>query len=104
MNEFGQKGYITDEDFMINVLNNLILHGLENNITVTGDNALTINIIHKKIIHWYEKYKSKKEKKRKALKVYNKQYKQRCHKCGKYSHKPGNPKCPENKMIKMKKI
>ena len=49
MNEFGQKGNITDKDLMVHVLNNLsedydvILDGLKNYLTVTDDNALTIN-------------------------------------------------------------
>ena len=53
MNEFGQKGGITDKDFMIHVLNNLpkvynvILNGLENCLIATGDDMLTIDVIHK---------------------------------------------------------
>ena len=70
---------------MIHVLNNLpeeydvILDGLKNRLTATGENALTIDSIHKKLNHRYEKIKSKKEEKHekeKALNVYNKQYKQ----------------------------
>ena len=53
LNEFRQKGNITDKDYMIQVLNNLpnkynvILNRFENYLTVTGDNELTINVIHK---------------------------------------------------------
>ena len=42
-----------DEDFMIHILNNLpeeyyvILDGLENRLTASGDDALTIEVIHK---------------------------------------------------------
>ena len=70
MNEFGQKGSVSDEDFMIHVLNNLpneydvILDGLENRLMATGENALTINSIHEKLNHRYEKIKCKKEEKR----------------------------------------
>ena len=106
MTEFGQKGYILDEDFMIHVLNNLpmeytvILNGLKNRLTATRDNALTTDLICEKLNHRYEKIKSKKaekNEKEKALNAYNKQYKQQCWSCGKYSHKPGNWRCPKNR-------
>ena len=48
------KGYMTDEDFMIQVLNNLpkeknvILNGLKNSLMVSGDDVLTIDVICKK--------------------------------------------------------
>ena len=47
MSEFGFKCSITETDFMIHVLNNLseefyvILDGLENCLTASGDDALT---------------------------------------------------------------
>ena len=105
MNEFGQKGNVSDEDFLIHILNNLpeeydvVLNGLENRLIVTGDDALTIDLIRKKLNHRYKKIKSKKKKKlkKKVLEAYNKQYKQGCWKCGKYGHKPGDRICPENK-------
>ena len=90
INEFGQKGNITEDDFMICVLNNLakeynvILDGLENHLTATGDDVLTIDVIRKKLNHWHKKVKSKKEEKEekeKAIGAYNKQFKQRCHDC-----------------------
>ena len=49
MNEFGQKGNVSNEDFMILILNNLpkeynvILDRLENRLTVTRNDALTID-------------------------------------------------------------
>ena len=113
MKEFRQKGSISDEDFMIHVLNNLlevhdvILDGLKNRHTATGDDALTIDSICEKLNHRYEKIKSKKEeksKKEKALRAYNKQYKQRRQRCGKYGHKPGDQRCPEIKMKEKKMI
>ena len=91
MTEFRQKGNASDEDFMIHVLNNLpkecnvILNGLVNCLTATGDNALTIDWIRKKLNHRYEKIKSKKEEKNEkenALNTYNKQYKQQRLRCG----------------------
>ena len=106
MNKFGLKDNVTDKDFMIHVLNNLpkeydvIPDGLENCLMASGNDVLTINMIHKNLNHQYKKIKSKKEEKRekeKALRAYNKQCKQRCHKCGKFIHKPGNHKCPEYK-------
>ena len=54
---------------MINILNNLpkdyhvILDGLEDYLTMTGDNALTIDVICKKLNHWYKKLKIEKRKK-----------------------------------------
>ena len=53
MNEIIQKGNVSDEDFMIHVLNNLpeeydvVLDGLENHLMATGDDALTIKAIAK---------------------------------------------------------
>ena len=54
MNKFGLKGSIPDKDFMILILNNLhreydvILDGLENCLTASGDDVLTIGVICKK--------------------------------------------------------
>ena len=73
----------------------------------TGDNNLTIDSIHEKLNHSYEKNKNKKEEKiekEKALGAYNKQYKQWCRKCGKYDHKPGNKKVLKIYMKKKKII
>ena len=69
MNEFSQKVNLSDEDFMINVLNNfpkeynVILNGFENLLMATGDDALTINSIREKLNYRYEKIKNKKEEK-----------------------------------------
>ena len=82
MNKYGQKGNISDEDFMIHILKNLregynvILDGLENRLTAIGENALTIDTIRGILNHRYEKIKNKKDEKHekeKALNVYNKQ-------------------------------
>ena len=54
---------------MINVLNNLpeeydvILNGLENHLTLSCPNVLTIKVIYKNTNHWYEKNKGKNEEK-----------------------------------------
>ena len=55
---------------MIHILNYLLkeydvtLDRLENHLTVSGDNVLTIDIIHEKLNHWYEKkLKTKRRKK-----------------------------------------
>ena len=62
-NEFGLKGNITDEDHMINILNNLpedysvIVDGLENHLMAARDNVLTMNMICKKLNHRYKKRK-----------------------------------------------
>ena len=69
MTKFRHKGNISDEGFIIHVLNNLpkeydvILDEFENCLMATGENALIIDSIHAKLIHRYEKFKSKKEKK-----------------------------------------
>ena len=73
MNEFGQKGKISDKDFMPEGYD-VILNGLENHLTATGDDMLTIDVIHKKLNHPYKKIKSKKKEKtekEKALGAYN---------------------------------
>ena len=78
---------MSDKDFMIHVLNTLpkeydvIINGLENCLTATGDDALTIDLIRKNLNHGYKKVKCKKEEKtekEKALGAYYKQYKQQC--------------------------
>ena len=87
MNEFRQKGNITDEDFMIHVLNNfpkecdVVLNGVKNCLMASGDDVLTIDVTCKKLNHWCKKIIIKNEEKRekeKALDAYSKQYKQRC--------------------------
>ena len=94
---------------MIHVLNNLpkkydvILNRLENCLTVTGDDTLTIDLFREKLSDRYKKLKVKKKKKlKKTMGAYNMQCKQRCQKCGEYGHKPGNRRCPENKNKKDK--
>ena len=85
MTKFRQKGNVSDEDFMIHILNNLpkeydvILNGFENCLMATRENALTIDSICKKLNHRYKKMKSKKEEKNekeKTWNVCNRQYKQ----------------------------
>ena len=67
MKKVSQKDSIEDKDFMIHFLNNLpkdydvILNGLEKCHTATGDHALSSDMIHEKLNHWYEKIKNKKE-------------------------------------------
>ena len=73
MKKIGLKGGISDEDFMIHVLNNLlekydvILERLENCLTSSGDDALTKEVIRQKINHGCQnknlKMKGKKKKK-----------------------------------------
>ena len=70
MNDFSLKGSITDENVMIHALNNLpkdydVILGLENCNMVTGDNILTIDVIHEKLNHQYKQIKNKKREKRK---------------------------------------
>ena len=80
MNKVNLKDNITDENFMIQVLNNLPKEydinpdGLENRL----DDVLTTEIICKKLNHWCKKYNKNEEKREKeeALGAYKKQYKQ----------------------------
>ena len=71
---------------MIHVLNNLseeynvILDGIENHLTSSGYEVLTIEVICKKL-------NKEKSEKGTAFEAYNKQYKQRYLKCSKYVHK-----------------
>ena len=58
--------------------NYVTLNWLENPLTVSGDNVLTIDVIRKKMNHQYKKIKSKNEGKRekeKALGAYDKKHK-----------------------------
>ena len=61
---------------MIHVLNNLpheyevIFNGLENCLTASGDDALMMDVICKKLNHWYEKLKTKMKKKEKKKRFY----------------------------------
>ena len=58
MNKFRHRCSVNDKNFMIHVLNNLprdydvILNGLENCLMVTGDDVLTIDMIHENLNHW----------------------------------------------------
>ena len=68
MTKFGSKGSISNEDFMICILNlpeehYVILDGLENCLSSSGTNALTIKIIQLNLNHQYKKIKGKKKEK-----------------------------------------
>ena len=68
MSEFGTKVSITDDDFMIHVLGNLyeeyniILDGLVHHLTLTGPDAMTIEVNCDKLNQWFEKLKTKEKK------------------------------------------
>ena len=70
MKKFRLKGSITENDFMIHVLNNMpkdydvILDRLENHLTATGDDEMTIDF-SQKIESTVQKIKIKKRKKSK---------------------------------------
>ena len=61
MNEFGIKGKITDEDFMIHILNNfpqeyhVILDWLKNYLTASRDDVSILQVIWEKLNHGYKK-------------------------------------------------
>ena len=96
------KGNVSDDDFMIHVLNNfpkkydIILDGLENCLTSSGDDALMIQVIREKLNHRYKKIRIEIKKKEKSRPWEPTTSNLRCCKCGKYSHKPNDLKCPEN--------
>ena len=70
MTKFGLWLRITEEGFMINVLNDLpeaydiVSNGFENRLTSSGPSALTIEIICKNLSHQFKKIKNKNEKKK----------------------------------------
>ena len=72
MNEFGLKGSISDKDFIIHFLNDLpkkydvILDGLENCLTSSGDDALMIQVIREKLNNRYKKIRIEIKKKEKS--------------------------------------
>ena len=79
MNKFDLKCSKTGKDFIIHILNNLpkeyylIIKGLENHLIASGDGALNIEVICKKINHRYKNIKKKnkdKSEKEKALGAY----------------------------------
>ena len=65
MNCFGLKGIISNEVFMIHVLNNLqkeidvIFDSLENHVTSRSDDGLTIEIRREKLNQHYKKLRIK---------------------------------------------
>ena len=74
MSKFWSKGSISNKDFVIHMLKNLlechiILDELENHLTLSGTHALNIEVIHEKLNHQYEKLrmKVKKSKKREGM-------------------------------------
>ena len=66
---FRLKGRMSEEDSMIHVLNNLseeydvLPNGLKNHFMVSGNDALTMDMICEKLNYWYKKINSKKEEK-----------------------------------------
>ena len=69
MSKFGFKDNITDEDFIIHMINslpkeyNVILNGIENCLSSSRDNALAIEVTCDKLNHRYKKIKNKNDRK-----------------------------------------
>ena len=94
---------ISDQDFLLHILNNLpkeydvVLDGLESQLDETGDKALTLVMVCEKLSERYARIKKKvdyddnagREHKRAlfAKDWHPPQFKGTCHKCGKYGHK-----------------
>ena len=94
LNEFSLKVSISDENFMICILNILpmeyiILDRLEKHLNSSCDDEPSIEVMREKMNHRYGKNKKKNEEteeKEKTLAAYVWQYTVRCNKHGKYSH------------------
>ena len=93
---------MTDQDFMIHVLNNLpveydvILDGMESRLMLpNGDsNKLTIEDIRSKLNHRFERMdeRESQSKQEMAFVTYQKKFKGTCYNCGQYGHKGAD--CP----------
>ena len=94
---------------MVKILNNLpseydvILDGLENSLTLTGSDALTVECIRDKLNNWYEQIKQtddtndEDDKMEKDVAMYAKSYKGRCTHCREIGHEgPSSPKRQNN--------
>ena len=106
MNGISISSKMTDQDFMIHILNNLpeeydvVLDGMESRLMLeeSDSNKLTIENIRDKLNNRYERIIKNEEAdlEEKALIAFKKQYKGRCSKCGEYGHKSGDWKCSES--------
>ena len=102
MNEFGTKDNMRDKVFMIHIVDNLpeenhvTLDGSEN-LTLTGPDASTIDVIHDKLILQKIKTNAKKKIEEKVLAACSKQFNCRCYRCRKIGHRWKDTKCSENK-------
>ena len=81
MSKIREEGDISDEDLMIHILNtkenDVILDGLENDLSLSGPDALTIEVIYRKFNPWYEKIKNKNKEKNSKSIVRRKKYKKK---------------------------
>ena len=65
MEEIGISGKLSDDNFMIHVLNNLpkkydvVVDNLESKLCDKGNSKLTIEQIREKLNGWYEKFKKR---------------------------------------------
>ena len=100
---------MSDEDFMIHVLNNLtedydvVLDGMESRLMLNENNPnkLTIEDVRDKLSGRFDRIRERSEKEKdsswvteEALAAYTKKYKGICGKCGEYGHHSRN--CPQN--------
>ena len=100
---------MSDEDFMIHVLNNLtedydvVLDGMESRLMLNENdpNKLTIEDVRDKLSGRFDRIRERSEKEKdsswvteEALAAYTKQYKGICGKCGEYGHH--SRICPQN--------
>ena len=94
---------ISDQDFLLHILNffpkeyDVVLGGLESRLDETGDKALTLEMVRKKLSERYARIKKEvvdddndgleHERALFAKDWHPPQFKGTCHKCGKYGHK-----------------
>ncbi len=106
MDEIGLVRRMSDMEFMIHVLNNLlqeydvVLNSLETHLVLTGEDRLTLASLREKSNSKFDRINLKEREKdcnEKALASgFNIQFKGMCCKCVQYGHKSDSPKCPEN--------
>ena len=97
MDSISLSSKMSDQDFMIHILNNLpesydvILDGMESRLMLpdSDPNKLTIENIRDKLNSRFERIANSESAREdeQALAAYSKQYKGRCSKCGEYGHK-----------------
>ena len=107
---------ISEKDLMVKVINNLpeeydvVVDGLENKLSLSGDESLTVEKMRDKLNDRYQRILDHKEEDKGkgpvihdvALATYMKQFKGNCRHCGKIGHKKFE--CPDNPQKKANNV